>query len=178
MKNLLSFMFAPLPLLAPDTGGGGGSAEPLDFAPWLERLKAAPGKERPAIAGELAKALGVPINEAWKRLKEAGWDNKAGAQPSGETPPSENGGGTPPERDSTASPPDAGDSGDPPPPDSQTEAVETKPVLIRHKTSYPKYRCAGLVLNQKPETYQVTEAQLEKLRRDPWVVIEKEPAPK
>ncbi|MDR0387268.1 MAG: hypothetical protein LBH57_04455 [Treponema sp.] len=54
----------------------------------------------------------------------------------------------------------------------------TKTVLIRHKTPYPKYRCAGLVLAQKPETYQVTEAQLEKLRDDPWVVIEKEPEKK
>jgi hypothetical protein len=57
--------------------------------------------------------------------------------------------------------------------DAET-AVETKNVLIRHKTPYPKYRIAGLVLTQKPETYQVTEAQLEKLRRDPWVVIEPE----
>jgi membrane protein involved in colicin uptake len=57
-------------------------------------------------------------------------------------------------------------------------AAKTEAVLIRHKTQFPKYRCAFLVLTQKPETYQVTEAQLEKLRRDPWVVIEKEAAPK
>jgi membrane protein involved in colicin uptake len=49
--------------------------------------------------------------------------------------------------------------------------AETKPVTLRHKTPYEKYRCAGLVLTQKPEVYQVTEAQAEKLRGDPWVVI-------
>ena len=54
---------------------------------------------------------------------------------------------------------------------------ETVPVQIRHKTPYPKYRCAGLLLTQKPETCQVTKAQLERLRRDPWVVIEQENAP-
>ena len=58
---------------------------------------------------------------------------------------------------------------------AETEKIE---VALRHKTRYPKYRCAGLVLTQKPETCQVTESQLEKLRRDPWVVIEKENAPK
>jgi hypothetical protein len=49
--------------------------------------------------------------------------------------------------------------------------TETKPVIIRHKTPYPKYRCAGLLLTQKPETCRVTAAQLEKLERDPWVEI-------
>ena len=60
-----------------------------------------------------------------------------------------------------------------------TEAAEkTSPALIRHKTPYEKYRCAGLVLTKKPETYRVTEAQLEQLRRDPWVAVEKENGPK
>jgi len=45
------------------------------------------------------------------------------------------------------------------------------PVVLRHKTGYPRYRCAGLVLTGKPETYQVTESQLEKLKRDPWVEV-------
>jgi len=49
-----------------------------------------------------------------------------------------------------------------------------KPVTLRHKTEYPRYRCAGLVLTQKPETYQVTESQLERLKRDPWVEVIKE----
>jgi len=46
-----------------------------------------------------------------------------------------------------------------------------QPVVLRHKTEYPRYRCAGLALTQMPETYQVTESQLAKLRLDPWVEI-------
>jgi hypothetical protein len=57
-------------------------------------------------------------------------------------------------------------------------AAKKETAVIRHKTQYPKYRCASLILTQKPEAYRVTEAQLEKLRRDPWVVIEKEPEQK
>jgi hypothetical protein len=49
--------------------------------------------------------------------------------------------------------------------------AETKPALIRHKTQYQKYRCAGLVLTQKTETYQVTKLQFLKLRCDPWVEV-------
>jgi len=44
-------------------------------------------------------------------------------------------------------------------------------VLARHKTQYQNYRCAGIVLKQTAESQQVTEAQLEKLRRDPWVEV-------
>jgi hypothetical protein len=62
--------------------------------------------------------------------------------------------------------------------EAEAAKAETKPVTLRHKTQYPKYRCAGLVLTQKPETYQVTEARLEKLRSDPWVEIGKENGPK
>jgi hypothetical protein len=61
---------------------------------------------------------------------------------------------------------------------AKAEAVKTESVLIRHKTPYEKYRCAGLVLTKRPESYRVTEAQAEKLRRDPWVAVEKENGPK
>ena len=50
-------------------------------------------------------------------------------------------------------------------------AEKTTPVRLRHKTEYPRYRCAGLVLTSKPETYQVSASQQEKLKRDPWVEI-------
>jgi membrane protein involved in colicin uptake len=53
--------------------------------------------------------------------------------------------------------------------EAKARAEKTVPVQIRHKTEYPKYRCAGLLLTQKPETYEVTAVQLEKLERDPWV---------
>ena len=48
---------------------------------------------------------------------------------------------------------------------------KTIPVRLRHKTEYPKHRCAGLMLGQKAETRRVTAGQLEKLRCGPWVEI-------
>ena len=57
---------------------------------------------------------------------------------------------------------------------AKAEADKTESVLIRHKTPYEKYRCADLVLTKKLESCRVTGAQLEKLRRDPWVALEKE----
>jgi hypothetical protein len=106
--------------------------------PWLEKLNAAEKKDRNAIVAELCKARGLGIGDAWKLLKEAGFNPKAAA-PSGA--------------------------------DEKTAPEQTTPLQLRHKTRYPKSRCAALVLTQKLETYQVSEAQLEKLRRDPWVVI-------
>jgi hypothetical protein len=49
--------------------------------------------------------------------------------------------------------------------------VKKRPVVLRHKTEYPKYRRAGLVLTQKAETYEVTEEQLAALKKDPWVEV-------
>jgi hypothetical protein len=105
------------------------------LAPWLEKLNAAEKKDRNAIVTALCKAEGISIGDAWKVLKEAGFDPKAG---------------------------DGGKAAPQPEP--------TTPVQLRHKTQFPLYRCAGLLLRQTPVMYQVTEAQLETLRRDPWVV--------
>jgi len=44
-------------------------------------------------------------------------------------------------------------------------------VILRHKTEYPRYRRAGLVLTQKAQTYEVTDEQLAMLKKDPWIVI-------
>jgi hypothetical protein len=115
-----------------------------ELAPWINRLNAEPdGKKRNEIVAELCKEKSLKIGDAWKFLKEAGFNPKPG-----------------PEK-----PEGAG-------------AISTEPFTIRHKTPYPKYRCAGLVLTQKPEACQVTGAQLEKLRSDPWVVIETGPEQK
>jgi hypothetical protein len=100
-------------------------------------------------------------------------DIRAGAQPAA----AENSGGTPPGGATVQPLPDAektGESGNPQTPSPQPEVPGTKAAVIRHRTQYPKYRCAALVLTKRLETYQVTEAQLEKLRRDPWVVIEQD----
>jgi len=53
---------------------------------------------------------------------------------------------------------------------SETEGKK-QAVILRHKTEYLRYRRAGLVLTQKAETYEVSDAQLVELRKDPWVVI-------
>jgi len=44
-------------------------------------------------------------------------------------------------------------------------------VLVSHKATHDKYRCAGLVLAKKPANHLVTAGQLAKLRQDPWVVL-------
>ncbi|MDR1251369.1 MAG: hypothetical protein LBK62_04290 [Treponema sp.] len=126
-----------------------------ELVPWINRLNAEPdGKKRNEIVAELCKEKSLKIGDAWKFLKEAGFDSKA-------IPRNPGGAGT--------------NNGDTNP---QSNAAETRPAVLRHKTPYQKYRCAGLVLTQKAETCRVTEAQLEKLRRDPWVVIIGEPEQK
>jgi hypothetical protein len=47
------------------------------LAPWIEKLEAAEKKDRNAIVTELCKAAGLSIGDAWKALKEAGFDPKA-----------------------------------------------------------------------------------------------------
>jgi hypothetical protein len=108
---------------------------------------------RAALVKNAAKENGMKEGDLFKLLDESGYDHKAvkgTAVPGlpGETPP----------------------AGENKPKDDEKKIS----VILRHKTGYPKYRRAGLALTQKPETYQVTEAQLEKLHSDPWVVIEKE----
>jgi hypothetical protein len=147
-----------------------------ELSPWIEKLNAEPdGKKRAEIVAGLCKEKSLKTGDAWKLLKEAGFDPKA-VPGSPEKPAGVDGG---------ANPPDGGPDKAKAESEAQAKAAEeeaanakTEPALLRHKTQYPKYRCAGLVLTQKAETYQVTESQLEKLRTDPWVVVEKEAAPK
>ena len=47
-------------------------------------------------------------------------------------------------------------------------------VSIRHKTTYPLYRRAGIVLTNLFKPYEVTAKQLTNLKKDPWVEIGKE----
>lgn len=46
-------------------------------------------------------------------------------------------------------------------------------VTLRHKTEYPAYRRAGLVLKQTPEEFEVTAEQLAVLKKDAWVEVVK-----
>ena len=50
-------------------------------------------------------------------------------------------------------------------------AEKTTAVQVRHKTQYHNYRCAGLVLTQTAQAYEVTDAQLERLKNDQWVEL-------
>jgi hypothetical protein len=50
------------------------------IAPWIERLARANPKDRTAIVGELCKENGLKVGDAWRLLKEAGFDSKAAPQ--------------------------------------------------------------------------------------------------
>jgi len=54
---------------------------------------------------------------------------------------------------------------------SGDDSAKKQSVILWHKTEYPRYRRAGLVLTQKAQTYEVTDEQLAALKKDPWVVI-------
>ena len=112
--------------------------------PYVEMLNKAEKSERAAIVKELAEANNLKEREVWKLLREAGFDPQAGQQTNQQA-------------------------------DQQTEqksgSKKKLSVVLRHKTEYPRYRRAGLVLTQKAETYEVTEEQLAALKSDSWVVI-------
>ncbi|MDR0684745.1 MAG: hypothetical protein LBF83_06425 [Spirochaetaceae bacterium] len=55
------------------------------IAPWIEKLTKVSGKERKVIVGEMCKENGLNIGDAWKLLKETGFDPKV-ATPAYETP--------------------------------------------------------------------------------------------
>jgi membrane protein involved in colicin uptake len=142
-----------------------------ELIPWISRLNAEPdGKKRNDIVAELCKEKGIKTGDAWKLLKEAGFDPKAIQENPGRT-------GTNAEAEAKArAAEEAAKAEAEAKARAAEEAVktETRPAVLRHKTQYPKYRCAGLVLTQKAETYQITAGQSVKLNGDPWVVIEKD----
>jgi type IV secretory pathway VirB10-like protein len=120
-------------------------------------------KERAAHIKAAAKENGVEEGALFKELKEAGYDPKAEkgtAAPSAKnTPPPD-----PPKKDDEK----------PPAPDSEKDGEKKTGVTLRHKTEYPFYRRAGLVLKQKPGEFRVTAEQLAVLKNDKWVEIVKE----
>ena len=148
MKNLLPFLLCGAYFSA-DTGGaeGGGSSEVADLSEWVKRMEGASAKARPGIAGELAKALDIPVPEVWRKLREAGWRSRGSNSP----------GGTPPETDNRDLP----------------ETGEHLTAKLRHKTGHPFYRRAGLVLTDQFKAFEVTAEQFAVLERDPWVEIQK-----
>jgi hypothetical protein len=129
-------------------------------------------KERAAHIKAAAKENGVEEGELFKELKEAGYNPKAEkgtAAPSAEnTPPPD-----PPKTDGEKPPAPVSEKDDEKdgkknPGDGLTA------VTLRHKTEYPQYRRAGLVLKQKPGEFRVTAEQLAVLKNDKRVEIVKE----
>jgi hypothetical protein len=55
------------------------------LTPWIEKLTKANPKDRTAIVGEMCKENGLKVGDAWRLLKEAGFDSKA-TPPTGDTP--------------------------------------------------------------------------------------------
>ena len=50
------------------------------LAPWIEKLTRANPKDRTAIVGEMCKENGLKVGDAWRLLKEAGFNSKAAQQ--------------------------------------------------------------------------------------------------
>ncbi|MDR1316546.1 MAG: hypothetical protein LBK13_06695 [Spirochaetales bacterium] len=178
MKRIFYSVLLPLIFLAPDGAGGGGPASG-DNSPeaWIARLSKAEKRDRDALVKDMAKALGIKPGEAYKKLKAAGWDPKAGPQavPSGGPPPAvEN--PVPEDRD-TGPEHLPENSGAPPPEDSSSTPEEQGitdyyvPVKLRHKSPHPHYRRAGLLLAKTAKSFEVTKEQLAVLVNDPWVEL-------
>jgi hypothetical protein len=119
---------------------------------------------RAGMVKNAAKERNIKEGELFKLLKEAGYEPEA---PKGTAAPN----GADIQQQSNNTPPNGSQNNN-----SQNNSVQDAKkvtVLASHKTEYDRYRCAGLVLTRKPENYVVTEAQLEKLKCDPWVVLSK-----
>ena len=144
MKRLLPFLFCIMPFMAPDTGGAGGGApaEALDLSGWIKRLSETDKKDRAGVVEELARVLGISVDDTWKKLKEAGWGSKKGK------------------------------NDDPSNPMKKNSDEKTLSVSLKHKTQYSRYRRAGLVLTNQFKPYEVTEAQLAVLSKDVWIEVE------
>jgi len=137
------------------------------LALWIEKLKAADKKDRKALVVEMCRENGIGIGDAWKLLKEAGFDAKAAPVP----PADGAGSATDEDKDADKKDGDKEDSGAGDGPKADGEKVS---VVLRHKTEFPKYRRAGLVLTRTPATYEVTAEQLAALKKDAWVEFAEE----
>jgi hypothetical protein len=156
------------------------------LAPWVERLKKADKTDHIAIVAEMAGENSLKEEEAWQLLKPAGFE-----PPQSKLKPwidrlkkadksKHNAIVAEMARENFWKEADARkllklagfELPDEPQPDQQDQPEAPKQsVVLRHKTEYPGYRRAGLVLTQKAETYEVTEEQLAELKKDRWVVF-------
>jgi hypothetical protein len=93
------------------------------LAPWIEKLTKANPKDRTAIVGEMCKENGLKVGDAWRLLKEAGFDSKATPLADDAPQGNEQQGGATPDNTGAAS----GDAGTAQPTDNTPPADETKP---------------------------------------------------
>jgi hypothetical protein len=142
-------------------------------------------KERAELIKATVKETGVGAGELFKELKEAGYNPKAEkgtAAPSAENTPPPPAANTPQTGGTVGAdtPPDPAKTDDgktppgPPPPGTKTPGDGLTAVTLRHKTEYPFYRRAGLVLKRAASEFRVAADQLAILKKDKWVEIVKE----
>jgi len=110
--------------------------------PLAEKLNAEPDKKkRKDIVNDFCKEKDLKPGDVWKQLKEIAGNLSSDGDQNNNDP------------------------------SNSDQNIKEEVILVSHKTTYEKYRCAGLVLTQKPENHLVTAEQLAKLRQDPWVVL-------
>jgi hypothetical protein len=103
------------------------------LAPWIEKLTRANPKDRTAIVGEMCKENGLKVGDAWKLLKEAGFDPKAAADKAPQ-------GGAAPDNTGAASGNQQAGSTPPAPPEKpakrrvQHEYLKGKDLIVGNKT--------------------------------------------
>jgi hypothetical protein len=117
------------------------------LVPWIEKLTRANLKDRTAIGGEMCKENGLKVGDAWKLLKEAGFDPKAAADkaPQGGAAPDNTGAasGNTPSADETNQGAEKQGSGSPPNP----SVPERKPEKKRVK--HEKLKGKNLIVGSK-----------------------------
>jgi hypothetical protein len=176
--------------MAPDgAGGGGGTSGGVPLEEWIKRLNGADRKDWQGMVEELAKARGIKPKDAFKKLKEAGWDPGTNNDKNfiNDIPPAA---GESPGHGTSALPDDTqpgapastgapATGGNAPPGSGGTPPVkaETVQVTLRHTSPYPRYRRAGLLLTNQWKACSVTAEQLAVLKADTWVEVQNPAGP-
>jgi hypothetical protein len=124
------------------------------LAPWIEKLTKASPKDYTAIVGEMCKENSLKAGNAWKLLKEAGFDSKA-KPPANDTPQGndQQGGDTP---DNTGA--DSGSAGTAKPPGNTPPADETKQGAKKQGNENPPNPPAS---GQKPAKKRIKHEHLQ-----------------
>jgi hypothetical protein len=187
MRSTTLFLMS-LFFMAPDGGGGGGGAPgSVPLEEWIKRLNGAEKKDRKTIVEEMAKALGLKTGDAYKMLNEAGWDPKNNNEKplNSDIPPAAGEGSghgtsalpdnTQPGSSAPAGGPAVGGNASPGSGGTPPVKAETVQVALRHKSPYPHYRRAGLLLTNQWKSCSVTAEQIAVLKKDAWVELQ-EPA--